>query len=156
MRYKIVFHGSTLLALKRAPLVSSVTGGPVPAYISVGGSKAVTGPGSGQGRLQPAAAPLCGLSRTASFSKPFYQIKAQYSTSIWLCQEGKLLEQTGFFLGSAGAGRGMVPLCGTGMHPPFSFPAGKENGPCTVQKKSAFGGPTLSLWDKVGRTGVGG
>ena len=38
-----------------------------------------------------------------------------------------------------------------GMHPPFSFPAGKENGPCTVQKKSAFGGPTLSPWDKVGR-----
>ena len=25
------------------------------------------------------------------------------------------------------------------MHPPFSFPAGKENGPCTVQKKRAFG-----------------
>jgi len=23
------------------------------------------------------------------------------------------------------------------MHPPFSFPAGKENGPCTVQKKRA-------------------
>ena len=38
-----------------------------------------------------------------------------------------------------GRGRGDVPLCGPGMHPPFSFPAGKENGPCTVQKKSALG-----------------
>ena len=34
---------------------------------------------------------------------------------------------------------------------PIFFVCDKENGPCTVQKKNAFGGPTLSPWDKVGR-----
>ena len=49
---------SCLLYTSKAPLVSSVTGGPVPAYISVGSSKVVASSGSDQSRLQPVAAPL--------------------------------------------------------------------------------------------------
>lgn len=106
--------------------MSSVTGGPVPAYISVGGSKAVTGPGSGQGRLQPAAAPLCGLSRTASFSKPFYQIKAQYSTSFFLCQGGNFWETAGVFPGPGPpVGKMSLSVPGIRQIPEF-LPEGKQ------------------------------
>ena len=66
-------------------LVPSVTGGPVPAYISVGGSKAVADSGSNEGRLQPTAAPLWHFSRTASFSKPFYIGKYDI-TPLFPCQ----------------------------------------------------------------------
>ena len=89
VRYENVFHGSTLLTVHGPSLVSSVTGGPVPAYISVGGSKAVTGFGSNKGRLQPAAAPLCCLSRAASFSMPFY-IGTHHITGLYPCQEDKI------------------------------------------------------------------
>ena len=41
------------------------------------------------------------------------------------------------------------PLAALRPFPPFSFPAGKENGPCTVQKKSAFGVQLYPLGAKL-------
>ena len=53
-----------------------------------------------------------------------------------------------------GGGRGRFPPAGGGMHPPFSFRLRrKENGPCTVQKKRRFWGPTLPPCGKVGQRG---
>ena len=78
-RYAPRFHPAC--APCGAPLVSSVTGGPVPAYISVGGSKAVAGSGWGKSRLQPMAASLFCLPRTASFSMPFF--KFEDTISLW-------------------------------------------------------------------------
>ena len=44
--------------------------------------------------------------------------------------------------------------CPAGMHPPFSFPTcGKENGPCTVQKKRPLGRAPVQ-WPSA-LTGVG-
>ena len=37
-------------------------------------------------------------------------------------------------------GRGFAPATGCWFQPPIFFSLGKENGPLTVQKKSAFGG----------------
>ena len=85
VRYENVFHGSTLLASKKMPLVSSVTGEPVPAYISVGSSEAVACSGSGKSRLQPAAAPLCCHSRAAS-SSTLFDIVQHYTTVCCPCQ----------------------------------------------------------------------
>ena len=57
-------------------------------------------------------------------------------------------------MGRRCGGRGSVcsrrGACPAGMHPPFSFPScGKENGPCTVQKKRPLLVATLHIRAKL-------
>ena len=49
-----------------------------------------------------------------------------------MCMEGSLFE--------------VLRLEDVEMHPPFSFPAGKENAPCTVEEKSAFSAEEASAF----------
>ena len=68
------------------------------------------------------------------------------------------LPQEGVGWAAVAAARGgcLLPqgACPAGMHPPFSFPScGKENGPCTVQKKRPLGALRCSGPPRA--TGVG-
>jgi len=64
---------------------------------------------------------------------------------------GGIRPRTGAGVFSPAGGTGGCAALPDGNAPPIFFVCDKENGPCTVQKKSAFGGPTLSQGDKVGR-----
>ena len=69
----------------------------------------------------------------------------QMRPDAWLCR-GRRGRRDG------GQGGCLLPqgACPAGMHPPFSFPScGKENGPCTVQKKRPLLVATLHVRAKL-------
>ena len=103
------------------------------------------GPVIGKSRLQPAAAPLWCLFRSASFSMPFFKFEDTIPRRCvpvkgTFCLFWRLFEgQPWWFFAGGRQGPARAGVSPARMRPPFSFVLTKENAPRPVEEKTAGG-----------------